>query len=258
MTNTTISENCSAKDRSKCRYHGTLQHASIDLAEAQQSYNEAVTNHQTLVDDGGSEGSLLQAKNRITNRKKLLNRAQQNYDAEPAPYKELKTSLQQAKDALDLDAVKVLEGRLTRADNLRAGRKKTRDAENAAKRRANDKRTEFEKWSDTPDAQEDPNEPAWRKEYRKEFNAKLMDGANIGTYTINQESGVHLGQCGVRKLHDVYEDVTAESGMGYYGDETYVESSVSGQVTCNCGRIFQERFSRSGTLFDSVGSFLTD
>lgn len=262
-----VSEHCSARNRDKCRFHGTLDHARIDYDSAKEQHDRAVEDYNLADPEvrdargtfGGANSAIL---NRVRNTKTKFIKARTVLDSQPSELKKLKEEIEQAHPV----NLKELRDRLDRAEKF----KKKQAAERKAQREREKAETEARAKNDSffqqisgEAVKEEEEANDWKTGYKKAVSGVIAEEGSIvdgpgrsswGSYmpAINQERTNHFRKCGALDIRNVEESEWEEWDFNSMDSRqtSHTEYNVTADATCNCGEIVKEKIEVSGTFSD--------
>jgi len=279
-----ISEKCNAKDRSKCRFHGALDHAGFAVEEAKtrlqevlEAYNNADPATRDLPQSRYTRYSALQ--NAIANARASLRKKQAVLDSFPTELKKLRTIAERTTQNKGIDSAesKELWGRVTRAEGLKAKEAAKAKEEKAAAKaeEALRKRNEslFEQISREVEEKENNtalgSPDSWKIGYQRAISAviaeqgSIIDGPGHSSYGMyfkkqNHEKTAHFRECGTLDIRNVEEDSWDEYDFNSMDSHqtSHVEYKVTADATCKCGHLVSEKIEVSSNLSDIISSVL--
>lgn len=267
-----VSEKCNAKDRSKCRYHGELDHARFAIEDAKERYEEAVKAYNEAdpaTRDTTRWGTPTTVKNRMRNAKTALNAAQTTFDNFPGEFKKLKAELERARfsKTIDSNVLKELEARVNRVEKRRASEKekaaeaKRLEKEKTALLKRNAAR--FEEVKRQVEERENSTDQGeeWRRGFRKAVSGVMLSEGTIvngpgrhsyGMYfaAYDYDKTAHLKECGALDVYNIKEDSWEEWDFNSMDSNTssHTEYKVTANVTCKCGHLVDDTLQITDTM----------
>jgi hypothetical protein len=273
----TVSDACNARNRATCRFHGAVDHARIDLANAREQYDAVLAEYvaldpeiRALPESTYSAASIL--KLQLSNARANFNKAQTEFDSFPIQFKTLKALIDLAE--ADDEGLPELKTRYRKAEELRkvqAQERKIEKEKTKAEKTARAKNEEvFKRISGEVGSEKKDSTNDWKVGYKKAVSGVIaeegfiVNGAGSSSYGIysmdkNAEKTTHFRECGSLDIRNVEEDSWEEWNFSSMSDEqsSRTEYKVTADATCNCGQITCEKIQISGTFADITRKVLS-
>lgn len=264
---------CGAKIKSKCRFHGEVEHARMKVDDTKEKYDAALKAYNEADPETRDYEAQLRygrrqpaaIKTRVNNMRSAWRKATTEYDTLPVPYRELKAAVTNLKDAPDSDTKREFVDRLARADKRKVELKK----KNAADKRLEKIQQELEAKNQAAfqdllktKEEEDKNpDNSWRSGYKKAVSKVMIEDGSVvdgpgrssyGSYfpATNRDKTDHLKKCGALDVRNIEEDSWDEWNWNSMSSvqTSRQEFKVTADATCNCGHLVKEQIEVSGTF----------
>lgn len=266
-----VTDKCAAADRSKCRFHGVLDHARMNVEDKKAKYEEALAEYEAADPKERDKKQNRYASssafvNKIRNTKTALNKAQGELDAIPSEYKKLTAELKVA-EAAGEDTKELVARKNKALENQKyAKAKKATEKREAEEEIA--KRKEFEALKEAK--KNETSSTDWKTGYKSAVSAVIVEQGVIvqpptNPYDWSQsgsrvdwEKTNHLRKCGALDVRNIEEESSVEWPHANSFDEGQSETkyTVSADATCNCGNLIKEKIEVNDTFNNILTSVL--